>query len=76
VQFHLDKAKILSKADLKEFLEGLKNFGNLIAPKRKGEKFVFDRVENVDEVELNYTRTSSRQRNFSFPTEGRDFPTT
>jgi len=67
VEFHLDKAKILSKTDLKELLEGLKNFGNLIAPKRKGEKFVFDRVENVDEVELNYTRTILPPKKFLLP---------
>ncbi|SMO52608.1 hypothetical protein SAMN06269117_10913 [Balnearium lithotrophicum] len=67
MEFHLDKAKILSKADLKEFLEGLKNFGTLIAPKRKGEKFVFDRVENVDEVELNYTRTILPPKKFLLP---------
>jgi len=67
VEFHLDKAKVLPKANVYEFLREIKRFGALIAPKKKGNRFVFDKVENVAEVELHYTRTVLPPKKFLLP---------
>lgn len=67
MEFHIDKAKVLPKENLFTFLEGLKKFGTLIAPKKKKEKFYFDSVKDVSEVEVNYTRTILPPKKFLIP---------
>ncbi len=67
MEFHIDKAKVLPKSNFQPFLEGLKNFGVLIAPKKKKEKFFFDIIEDTSEVEVNYTRTILPPKKFLIP---------
>ncbi|ADY73394.1 cytosolic NiFe-hydrogenase, beta subunit [Desulfurobacterium thermolithotrophum DSM 11699] len=67
MDFHIDKAKILPKENAQQFLEGLKKFGVLIAPKKKEEKFYFDIIEDTSEVEFNYTRTILPPKKFLVP---------
>ncbi|ADU96459.1 cytochrome-c3 hydrogenase alpha chain [Thermovibrio ammonificans HB-1] len=67
MEFHIERAKVLPKANLHSFISGLKKWGKLIAPVRKGEKFVFTHVEKPEEVELNYTRTILPPKKFLVP---------
>jgi sulfhydrogenase subunit beta (sulfur reductase) len=56
--FKLEKAKILPKSRIFDFLNLLKeNFDDLIAPVRKGKYTVFSEVENVEDIVFEYTRT-------------------
>ena len=67
MEFHIDKAKILPKERLREFLEGLKSVGRLVAPLKKNEKYYFDVVEDVSRVEIDYTRTILPPKKFLVP---------
>jgi len=67
LEFHIDKAKVLPKENLDLFLEGLKRLGKLIAPLRRGGKFTFDVVKDVESVEINYTRTVLPPKKFLLP---------
>ena len=67
MEFHIERAKVLPKACLRDFLEGLKRWGVLIAPVKKGEKFVFREVSSVDQVEPVYTRTILPPKKFLVP---------
>jgi len=67
LEFHIDKARVLPKENLRGFLEGLKNLGKLIAPVKKQEKFYFDVIGDVSKVELSYTRTILPPKKFLVP---------
>ncbi len=67
LEFHIDRAKVLPKANLWELLEGLKKRYKLIAPVKEGEKFAFREISDVSSVELNYTRTILPPKKFLLP---------
>ena len=67
MDFQIDKAKVLPQKNLTEFLEGLRRLGKLIAPVKKGEKFVFEVVDDVSKVEIDYTRTILPPKKFLLP---------
>ncbi|OMH41324.1 4Fe-4S dicluster domain-containing protein [Desulfurobacterium indicum] len=57
MNFQLEKAKILPKENLSQFLEGVRQFGRLIAPVKKKEKYIFSEIDDVSKVETDYVRT-------------------
>ncbi len=84
MEFHIDRAKVLPKANVWEFLEGLKKRFKLIAPVKEGEKCSFKEISDVTTVELSYTRTvlppkkyllPYRRERFSYNPETMEFKT-
>ncbi len=67
LDFHIERAKVLPKSNLAKFLEGLKNLSTLIAPVKKGDKFIFSEIEKVSDVAVNYTRTILPPKKFLVP---------
>ncbi len=57
----------MRKEDLREYLESLKKVGELWAPVRKGDKFVYDKIDDVDKVELKALRTILPPKKFFIP---------
>ena len=67
LDFHIERAKVLPKANLWELLEGLKKVSALIAPVKRGSTYTFTFINDVTEVELNYTRTILPPKKFLVP---------
>lgn len=67
MEFHLERAKVLPKSNLEDFLVGLKSISTLIAPVKKGGKAVFSEIDDVSDVLLDYTRTILPPKKFLVP---------
>lgn len=67
MDFHIDKARFLPKDNVYKFLTGLKNFGKLIAPIKKREKFYFEDIGDVSDVILDYVRTVLPPKKYLLP---------
>ncbi len=67
MEFHIDKARVLPKRNLQEFLKGLESFGELIAPVEDGGVFMFSKVGDVSRVVVDYTRTVLPPKKFLLP---------
>lgn len=57
----------LLKENLLDYLESLKSFGEVWGPVRKGEKFVFDRPDDLSRFDLGYLRTILPPKKFFVP---------
>jgi len=59
--------KIIEKEDLKAFMEALLADNVVVAPVRKGEKYVFSEVETFDEIALDYNITLLSPKKYFYP---------
>lgn len=60
--------KAITKENLKKFLSNLKNNNySLIAPKKVEKDVVFDIIDNVNEIEFNFTNTVKPPKEFFLP---------
>ena len=57
----------MKKEMLPEFLEALKEFGDLWAPVKKNNTHSFEKIDNVSKVDLDYTRTTIPLKKFFAP---------
>ena len=67
LEFHIERAKVLPKANLWDFLEGLKRVSPLIAPVRRGGRVVFSEINDISDVTIDYTRTVLPPKKFLVP---------
>jgi len=57
----------LRKKDLKKMLEKISSFGELWAPVKKGDKFAFQKIDNLNDVDPNAGRTILPLKKFMVP---------
>jgi len=61
--------KVIEKKDLRNFAEALIAEGSVVAPVRRGRKYVFEEVESFDEISLDYDTTILSPRKYFYPQE-------
>ncbi len=67
LEFHIERAKVLPKANLWDFLEGLRRVSPLIAPVRRGGRVAFSEINDISDVTIDYTRTVLPPKKFLVP---------
>ncbi|WP_456455066.1 4Fe-4S dicluster domain-containing protein [Thermovibrio sp.] len=67
MNFHIEKAKVLPKANLSLFLEGLTKEFKVIAPLREGKAVKFKELKETSKLELSYTRTILPPKKYLLP---------
>lgn len=68
-----DKAKLLKKSHVDDFLKGLLQDNVLFGPVRKGDMRLFDRVESTDDIVLGRGNTMNSVKDALFPQKERLF---
>lgn len=61
------KALKLKKDYLKDYLISLKRYGEVFGPVKKGEKFIYDRLDNFNRLDLTMLRTIIPAKKFLVP---------
>jgi len=61
------KALKLKKKDLREYLTALRAYGKVYGPVRKGDKFIYDDLDDLDRLDLNMLRTIVPVKKFLVP---------
>lgn len=61
------KALKLKRRDLNQYLESLRRYGAVYGPVRKGDKFVYDELDDLDRLDLHMLRTIVPVKKFLVP---------
>jgi sulfhydrogenase subunit beta (sulfur reductase) len=61
------KALKLKKHHLKDYLNSLRKYGEVFGPVKKGEKFIYDRLDDLDRLNLAMLRTIIPAKKFLIP---------
>ena len=61
--------RVIEASELPSIIEGFMESYEVVAPVKRGDRFVFDSVSSADEVELDYTTTVSSPKKYLLPPE-------
>ena len=61
------KALKLKKRHLKDYLDSLRKYGEVFGPVKKGDKFIYDRLDDLNRLDLTMLRTIVPAKKFLIP---------